>query len=306
MVDRELAPVAVFAYNRLDHLKQTIESLQENKLSGLCALYIFSDGAKNTSEKDVIAKLRSYMAEIKGFKRVRIIERDVNLGLAKSIIAGVSQLIDKYGRVIVLEDDLVVSNDFLEYMNDALDYYKDDKNIFSISGYAGAIDIPENYEKPVFLFQRINSWGWASWKDRWDTVDWQMSYFPSFIKNKQLRKSFNRIGPDLAVMLLKQYQKKINSWAIRFNYACFTQNKYNVYPVGAKVVNKGADGSGTNIRKTSRYVSKLNTDKIVFPINLTENKIISKNYIRFLKPSVLRQIINYFKIQLYLLNQKKR
>ncbi len=304
MSNTNLAPIAIFAYNRLAHLKQTVKSLQKCRLSDVSELYIFSDGAKNKSDTENIAEIKTFTAQVKGFYRVNIINRNENFGLAKSIITGVSELINKYGKIIVLEDDLVVSTDFLEYMNEALDYYQGNSRIFSISAYSGAIKIPENYHEDVFLLKRINSWGWATWKNRWETVDWQMSYFQQFIKNKKQRDLFNKGGLDLTMMLLKQYQKKINSWAIRFNYACFAQNKYNIYPVGTKVVNIGTDGSGTNLKKTSRFKNKLNSNKVVFPTNLTENKSISENYSRFLKPSIFRQIINYFKIHRFLIYQR--
>ncbi|MBN1252132.1 MAG: glycosyltransferase [Bacteroidales bacterium] len=299
-----ISPIAIFVYNRIEHLKLTIESLQKNKLSFDSKLYIFSDGAKSENDKEKISEIRNYIADIKGFKKIEIIERNENFGLAKNIISGVSEIIEKFGKIIVLEDDLVVSHDFLEYMNRALEFYENNENIFSISAYSGAIKIPENYKNDVFLLKRINSWGWASWKNRWQTIDWQMSDFEDFIKDKHQRNQLNKSGLDLSIMLLKQYQKKINSWAIRFNYACYKQNKLNVYPIGTKVINKGADGSGSNLKKTSKFKTELNTKKTIFPLHLTENKQIAENYSNFLKPSIFRQIINFFKIRLFLFNLK--
>lgn len=305
MITKELAPIAIFAYNRLNHLQQTIESLQKNKLACKSELYIFSDAAKNKSEIEKVEKLRTYIYKIEGFKKVYIIERNTNFGLAKSIITGVTDIINKYNKIIVLEDDLIVSNDFIEYMNTALEFYQNNENIFSISAYSGAIDIPKNYSNDIFLLKRINSWGWASWGNRWQTVDWEMNYFKDFIKDKKQRKQFNKSGLDLSIMLLKQYQKKINSWAIRYNYACFQQNKLNIYPVGTKVINIGADGSGSNLGKTAKFNNKLKSKHIKFENNISENKEISANYSNFLKPSLIRRIINLLKISLFLFNLKK-
>ena len=301
---KKLAPIALFVYNRLEHLQQTILSLQKNNLAKETTLYIFSDAGKNSKDDKKVEEVRKYLKTIRGFKSVIIIERLENFGLAKSIIEGVSELINKYGKIIVLEDDLYVSGDFIKYMNEALDFYQDNKDIFSISGYCAPIKIPVDYRYDVFLFERINSWGWASWKNRWETVDWEMKYFEEFIKNPEQRKLFKRGGKDLCIMLLKQYQRKINSWAIRFNYACFEQKKLNVYPVGTKVINLGADGSGTNIKSTKKYKAILNEEAIVFPEKLTVNKTLTENYCRFFEPSIFRQTINYFKLRLFLFRKK--
>ncbi len=295
-----LAPIALFVYNRLDHLKQTISSLQKNLLAEKSKLYIFSDAPKTNKDAERVNAVRNYVSKIQGFEEVIVVKRDKNFSLAESIIDGVSGLIKRFGKIIVLEDDLLLSKDFLQYMNDALNIYENEKQIFSIAGYSAPIKIPDDYEEDVFLFKRINSWGWASWKDRWESVDWSMSYFNDFICDKKQRKRFDEGGQDLSIMLLKQYTGKINSWAIRFNYACFIQQKQNVYPLGSKVANLGTDGSGTHVGKTSKYDNLLNEESVKFPAKLTVNKTIEKNYINFFKPSIFRQFINFFKIRMYL------
>jgi hypothetical protein len=296
----DLAPIALFVYNRIEHTKQTIESLKRNNLAKESELYIFSDSAKDAYSQAKVDEVRSYIKKIDGFKKLYIIQRKQNFGLAKSIISGVNELINKFGKIIVIEDDLQLSSDFLEYMNKALNVYENHRDIFSISGYTAPINIPDNYKYDIFLFQRINSWGWASWKDRWNTVDWEMSDFKHFIQNKQIRKKFEQGGEDLSIMLLKQYLGKIDSWAIRFNYACFKQKKYNIYPVGSKVLNLGADGSGVNLGKTQKYKNILNEKPVKFLKDIQPNNDIVKSYRDFFKVSLFRKTINFFKIYGYL------
>ncbi len=296
----KFAPIVIFCYDRVEHLKKTVESLLKNVEAKQSILYIYSDGYKNEADKNLIQNVRDYIDTIEGFKAIYKIKRNKNFGLANSIISGVSEVINKHGSIIVLEDDLQVSKDFILYMNKALEYYKNQTNIFSISSYCAPIRIPADYTFDTFLFNRINSWGWACWQDRWDTVDWEMSYFEKFIKDKKKRKEFSKGGLDLNIMLLKQFTGKIDSWAIRFNYAGFEQKKYTVYPVVTKVLNIGADGSGTNVGKTTKYNNIIIESNIKFSDKLKPNSTICKNYRDFFKPSIYRRIINFFKIRLYI------
>jgi len=134
-----LAPIVLFVYNRLDHTQVVIETLLKNTLAKDSELYIFSDAAKSENGIEKVNEVREFIRDDSwhtGLKKVSIVEAEKNKGLAKSIIGGVSEIIQRYGKVIVLEDDLNLSPYFLEYMNDALDYYKDDEEIWSISGYS--------------------------------------------------------------------------------------------------------------------------------------------------------------------------
>jgi GR25 family glycosyltransferase involved in LPS biosynthesis len=301
-----LAPVVLFVYNRPEHTKQTVVSLQKNKIAAQSELFIYSDGSKNRDDKKAVDEVRNYLRTIKGFGKIKIIERKKNKGLAKSIISGTNEIINKYGKVIVLEDDLLLSNNFLSYMNDCLKFYQNDKRIFSISGYSAASQIPLNYDKDIFLFYRINSWGWATWADRWNNVDWEVGDFDTFIRNKKERRNFDRGGEDSTIMLLKQMQGKINSWAIRFNYACYKNNGLNIYPVRSKVFNAGTDGSGTHISKTTKYKTELNENDYVLSKDIHINREIIDSYKKLLfTPSIFRKVINYLKLRRALFSKKK-
>jgi len=258
-----LSPVIVFVYNRLEHTIETIEALAKNSIADKTEIYIFSDAPKDEKSEKKVTLIREYLdslGEKRLFKSVKVIKAESNNGLAKSVILGVSQIIKAYGKVIVVEDDLVSSSDFLEYMNDALDFYEANNNIWSISGYNVPIEIPNDYKSEVYLSYRGCSWGWATWNDRWEKVDWDVSDYHVYKKNKDLRRRFGRGGRDLSFMLDLQMQGKIDSWAIRW---CYTQSKldmFTVYPVVSRIKNIGLDGTGTHSGMTSHYDSVLNNN----------------------------------------------
>jgi len=244
-----LAPVILFVYNRPEHTKKMIEALSKNELAVDSNVYIFSDAAKNEKSVETVNAVREFidtLEEKKYFKSLTINKAEKNRGLANSVISGVSQIIRKHGKVIVLEDDLITSPDFLTYMNNALNYYNDKEKVWSISGYNIPIEIPKDYKSDIYYSYRGCSWGWATWKNRWEQVDWDVKDYGDFKKNKYLRQQFNRGGRDLANMLDNQMSGKIDSWAIRWCYSQSKKDLLTVYPVNSKVKNIGLDGSGTH------------------------------------------------------------
>ncbi|GHV57497.1 glycosyl transferase [Bacteroidia bacterium] len=239
-----LAPVVLFVYNRLDCLTSTINALKNNFAAADSNLFIFSDAPKSEQDNNKVNQVRSYIKTIQGFKKITIVEREQNFGLAKSIIEGVTETINQYGKVIVLEDDLITSPNFLSYMNSALNYYERNQKIFSIAGYTHPI---KNPKQDVYFTQRASSWGWATWKNRWENVRWDLKEeYILFMQDKIRQKQFNRMGSDLCKMLDRQMNGKINSWAIRWCYNQFLTQQYTVYPTLSKVINAGTDGSATH------------------------------------------------------------
>lgn len=258
-----LAPVVVFVYNRPDHTRQTIEALSRNYLANQTDIFIYSDEAKSTKEEVKVRQVRTYidsLSEKKWFKSVKVNKANFNRGLANSVITGVSEIINKYGKAIVVEDDLVSTKDFLQYMNDALIYYENHEKIWSISGFNIPIKIPTNYKSDVYLSYRGASWGWATWKDRWEIVDWEVQDYNIFKYDTELREKLNRGGRDMADMLDAQMAGKIDSWAIRW---CYTQSKldmYTIYPVDSKIKNIGLDGTGTHSGISTKYETSFRND----------------------------------------------
>ena len=250
------APVVLFVYNRLDHTMNVIESLSKNILAEETDLYVFSDAAKTEKGLESVNAVREYIRRTdwrKRFQKVTIVEAEQNKGLAKSIIGGVTEILQKYGKVIVVEDDLVLSPYFLKYMNGALDYYQNVDDVWSISGYSFPMKSLKNYPHDVFYSYRGCSWGWATWLDRWVKTDWEVKDYPKLMADKNWQKRFNRGGADLTGMLGRQMEGKINSWAIRWVFTQSNLDMYTVYPKNSYILNDGCDGSGTHVGATNEY-----------------------------------------------------
>lgn len=251
-----LAPIVLFVYNRPDHTRQTIEALQKNFLADQSELFIYSDAAKDAVSTQGVELVRKYVMQTEGFKNVTSILRDRNWGVAESIIDGVTAVVGKYGRVIVLEDDLVTSPFFLTYLNRALETYAADTRIMSVSGYNHSMKLmrfPRSYKHDVWLSLRNSSWGWGTWANRWKKVDWQVKDYEIFSQNASMRGEFNRGGADLSAMLDSQMCGEIDAWDIRFSYSHFKSKSYSICPVYSYVKNIGFDGSGIHCGKTPEY-----------------------------------------------------
>jgi len=252
----KLAPIALFVYNRPVHTRKTVEALLKNKLAKQSILYIFSDAPKRKEDETKVKEVRKYIHSIRGFKKIHITERKKNLGLANSIISGVTEVVKKHGKTIVLEDDLITSPNFLIYMNYLLNLYENERKIFSITGYnhpRSLMRIPKDYPFDVYFNPRACSWSWATWRDRWNKADWEVKDFNAFLKNKELQKAFNYSGDDKSDMLIRQMQGKIDSWAIRWDYTHFKNKAYCVYPIVSYVDNIGNDASGVHCGKSTRF-----------------------------------------------------
>lgn len=292
----KLAPIALFVYNRPEHTRQTIDALMKNKLAEKSELFIFSDAPRNQDEISKVMEVRKYLRTIQGFKRVSIVEAEVNLGLANSIIAGVSNVLNKYEKIIVMEDDLVSSVNYLIFMNKALDVYEINKSIWAISGYNVPIIIPDNYKQEVYLSLRASSWGWATWNDRWDKCDWEIQDFNNLLNSRKKQILFNKGGHDLFHMLKSQMAGEIDSWAIRWTYNQFKNNCYSIYPVVSKIQNIGTDGSGIHCGVTSINKTILDDRKDVGELTpeLDLNKLLLKRFQKHFNPRSFKGKIFYF------------
>ncbi len=293
-----LAPIILFVYNRPEHTKKTVDALRLNNLASESLLFIFSDGNKNENDRKAVEEVRNYIATISGFKDVKITLRKKNLGLADSVISGVTEVIEKFGKAIVLEDDIVTSPYFLKFMNEALDFYEKDKRIYSISGYNFPIKIPEEYQHKIYISPRPSSWGWATWKDRWRKAVWNPEKVFDIKNHKLLNQYLDKSGKDISPMLLKTFEKKINSWAVRWVFTHIYYQAYSLFPVKSLTKNIGADATGTNfIRSTNKYNVELETDfkQFDFSKDLKLNKDIIEQIKRIVKPG----IISYLKYRLF-------
>ena len=246
-----LAPIALFVYNRLDHTEQTVSALKRNLLAEDSDLFIFSDASKNLSSDEKVKAIREFIKSITGFKSLTIVERAHNFGLANSIIDGVTNLCNEYGQVIVLEDDLVTSPYFLKYMNDGLDYYRDEERVISIHGYIYPVDakLPE-----TFFLRGADCWGWATWKRGWNLFETDGKKLLEALKKSASEKEFNFGGSyDYLGMLDVQVKGMNDSWAIRWYASAFLDNKLTLYPGESMVLNIGNDNSGTHCGTTDIF-----------------------------------------------------
>ena len=277
-----LAPIALFTYKRLKHTRQTVSSLLRNPEASQSMLYVFSDGPKRETDREDVRQVREYLRSISGFRAIVIRENERNVGLADSVIQGVSEVIDKHGEAIVVEDDLVVARHFLSFMNSSLKVYKDDRRIFSIGGYSPPISIPETYGKDVYVACRSESWGWATWQDRWQLADWNVEGYEEFLKSKSMRRRFCRGGDDALAILQAQMNGKSDSWSTRWNYTHFLHDAYTVRPVRSLAHNIGADGSGTHSRDSDMFDVTLDDDFSPIPVpDLKPNRVITTRFATF-------------------------
>lgn len=263
----QYAPIVLFVYNRPIHTQKTIIALQANNLATQSDLYIFSDAPKNDMAFNAVKEVREYIKKlVKGFKSITIIEQETNLGLANSIITGVTKIINNFGKVIVVEDDLLLSTNFLDFMNKSLNFYQDNPEILSISGYNMAIKPNPKTNFDVYFAARAASWGWATWANKWQGIDWEVSDFKTFSKNTKQINLFKLNGSDMFKMLKQQQEGLNNSWAIRYCYHQFKNNLYSVYPIVSKVKNMGFGAIATHTKgKYNRFDCLLDTsNKIEF------------------------------------------
>ncbi len=291
----KLAPIILFVYNRLEHTKKTVESLQKNPLAKESEFFVFSDGPKNQSD-DRVAETRKYIDTISGFKNITIIKRERNLGLSQSIISGVSEVINKHKKAIVLEDDLVVSKYFLDYMNKALEMYEKEDRVISIHGYI----YPTKEKLPdTFFIKGADCWGWATWERGWKLLETDGRKLLSQLEEVGGVNEFDFNGSyKFSQMLKRQVLGQTDSWAIRWYASAFLKNKLTLYPGHSLVQNIGLTGQeGTHSNKANAVYE---TNLIDQPVNLcpiptTENipakKIIIK-YFKSLKPSIWKRFLS--------------
>lgn len=240
-----LAPIVVFAYNRPDHLRQTLEALAKNDLASESVLYIYCDGAKKNASVDCkvrISEVRCLAKQQSWAKKTYVIESPYNRGLADSIIGGVTEIVNKYGRVIVLEDDMITSKGFLKYMNDALEIYKDEEKVMHITGYMFPIKkrLPE-----TFFYEVPHCWSWATWQRAWKYFSNDIDSLYNYWKNDW--NTFNHWGEaDLQRQLEANYKGTLYTWYVKWHAVVLKMGGLTLWPRKALVYNIGCDGTGEN------------------------------------------------------------
>ena len=245
------APIVVFAFNRPQALKACIASLLANPEASGSDLILFVDGPRAGRDEEKVAEVCRIASGIEGFRSLELHFSEGNNGLGPSIIAGVSDVINRYGRAIVIEDDLVAGSNLLAFINQGLDRYENNPEVFSVCGYSNRVNKPSGYAYDAYFCPRSSSWGWATWKDRWNACDWKLEDWASVEKRAC---AFNRWGGSDCFGMLRDWKEGRNqSWAIRFCYNQFARNAVSLFPLVSKIENNGFDGEGTNCGKWSRF-----------------------------------------------------
>ena len=275
------APILLFVYNRPEHTRRCIQSLLKNSLASESYLFIYADGAKDSTQQEAVNEVRNYIRTIQGFKQTTLIERSENWGLARNIIDGVTTQVNRYGKVIVLEDDLVVAPYFLQFMNDALEVYKDEPKV----GHIQACDFTQDSSLPTtFLIKWTGSWGWATWDRAWKYFNLNGKELLQELEERKLTRVFDFNGKyGFTRMLRRQIEGKNNSWAIRWNASLFLKDILSLNVGRSLVQNEGFDGSGTNCGGGGLYASHLYLQPLpVIPISpIEENKEARQAFVRY-------------------------
>jgi glycosyltransferase involved in cell wall biosynthesis len=293
MCDMILAPIVIFAYNRPQHLRQTVEALLKNEYASESDLIIYSDGFKDEKTREEVEETRKYIQSIIGFKSIQVIKREKNWGLANNIIDGVTAVVNTYGRIIVLEDDLLTSPYFLKYMNEGLDFYENNEDVISIHGYTFPVKgkLPES-----FFIKGADCWGWGTWKRGWELFEPDgaklLSELISTHKTKEF--DFGKTYP-YTKMLKKQVEGIVGSWAIRWYASAFLKNKLTLCPGRSLIFYNGSDGSGTNCGVSDEFKIELAATPIrIDLIEIKESPIARKMYIQYFRYTMRKNRIKSF------------
>lgn len=313
-MDNALAPIVLFVYNRPWHTEQTLSALMDNELAKNSILFIYADGTKGDSsygDLDQIVETRKVIRKCKWCKEVYIIESEKNKGLADSVIDGTTEIVNKYGSIITLEDDVVVSKYFLKFMNDSLNKYAENEEIYMVSGYT----FPANKIKrrnSSFFLPLTSTQAWGTWKRAWNYFDESAKGYKELKTNIELRKQFNLDGSyDFASMLILQMESdSISSWAIRWWWSVFNRNGLVLYSDKSLIRNIGWDGSGRHSGKKNPFFdADWNAEYGIkkFPNEIKcdeENFKLIKEYLKQIlfpsKSSILRRIVRFIKKKLFI------
>lgn len=278
------APIVLFAYNRPHHVRKTLESLKCNALAAESDLTIYIDFPKQpTPESEALFQEVFAVASSESWcKTVSIIRREKNLGLASSIIRGVTEQLKTSDTVIVLEDDFLLAPHFLTYMNNALAMYKNDTQVASVHGYCLPVrePLPETY-----FLRGTDCWGWATWQRAWVHFETDGTLLRKALKEQRMVKALNFDNSyNYYGMLCDQIAGKNNSWAVRWHAHAVLRHMITLHPGKSLVKNIGLDDSGQH----STFDERLEVDLYEGEIRVERQKIkenaeafnIIKNYYR--------------------------
>jgi len=247
------SPVLLIAFNRPEHTRNALQALLVQNPK---ELYIFQDGPRKRNQDDVdnCTKVRQVISDLtcKTNTIVHTHYSNYNRGCREAIIYAISFVLKEYESVIVVEDDIITSPAFLTYMNGALEYYWNRKTVHSISGYSPSpsrFTVPDSYCYDVYASPRLFGWGWGTWRDRWENVDWSMNYYDKLMEHPEEINAFNRGGEDMMRMLTDEKEGRSSAWDVLFVFDQFKNHMVSIVPCISYTKNIGCDGSGTHCVK---------------------------------------------------------
>lgn len=253
------APVLLFAYKRPAEIQATLTALQANHLASQSDLYIFVDAPRRPDDVSKVAEVHQILDAASGFRTIHRDYASANIGCADSIIRGVSRVLADHPAAIIVEDDLVTAPNFLDFMNQCLRQYATNQRVYSVAGYTMPFPQPPGYAPDAYFIPRHCPWGWATWADRWQSVDWAMTDYGAFAEDEQQQQAFMRGGSDLVGMLRDQMEGRADAWDIRFCYNRFKAHGITLYPTVSKVQNIGFGSDATHTNIYNRYKTHLDT-----------------------------------------------
>lgn len=229
-----------------------------------------------------------------------IVERENNFGLAQSIISGVTEIINKHGAAIVVEDDIVTSKYFLQFMNESLQKYEKDDRVVCVHGYCYPVHrpLPETY-----FLRGAECWGWATWKRGWEIFEPDAKKLLREIQQKKMQHEIDYDGMfPFTQMLRNQMYGRIDSWAIRWQVSAFLKNKLTLYPGHSLVKNIGEGESATHTSSLKHYTTDLYEQKIHLndiPVEETPvARIAYVEYFRNIRPPWIIRSLKFVKTML--------
>jgi len=282
----DLAPIALFVYNHPHHTEKTVDALLNNELASQSNCYIFSDAAKSAEDEPDVQAVRAYIKSIAGFRSVKVLERDKNMGMTQPLKTGVSEILNCHEKIIVLEDDDETSPFFIKYMNESLNYYSKNNRVSFICGYSPP-QLFRQYKNinndDIYFNSKFKAWGWGTWLNRWQAIDWRIKSYYSVILNPFKIRVLNCSSYQTCMQLRKYVRKEKQGWSIALSYTNLKSNSVCVYPMHSHVNNIGHDGSGVNCGITEMFYNDL---KLAMPTHtLPSNITIDKNIMKTFKTS---------------------
>jgi len=285
-----MVPVAFFVYNRPQHTQRALDAL---KLNNIPLLYVFSDGPKTAADIPKVEEIRNIIDRIDWVEK-KVIKEETNKGLANSIAAGVSRVIDEHNEIIVLEDDCVPAEDFYSYMCQCLEYYKNEESVYCISAFLNPIKNRafRGYDYDVFFWGRFWSWGWATWRRAWKMYKHDVNVLADEAAAKKI--NLDRFGSDILPTIQRNRDKLADCWAINWFLVMVLNNAVSVFPVRSRVQNIGFDGTGVHCGVSVKYqthISDASAVPLKFPPQVKEDRRIARVMLNFINRPTLREVL---------------